>query len=299
MLLKLNSRIMNSLKENENGFFQVHPTPSQKELEEYYSKKYYQAPTVATYAAQYSDEELRLTNIAAEVADKVVADVSSSQSKILFDIGCGEGFFMSFLEKMGWSVYGTDYSEAGIKAQNPHLFEKVTFGNAETDLNNRIAFGEKYTLVNLGNILEHVTDPVYFIRLVKSLVDKDGLLRIVVPNDTSEFQKLLKSLGKSNDEWYCAPDHLSYFNFNSLKNFLTKEGFEVIESFGDFPIEIFLMNDFSNYYKHKKTGPQAHLSRVKIMNYVRNQGLNTYIQWSKALAETKLSRSCILFCKIS
>lgn len=290
---------MNSLKQNEYGFFQVYPTPSQLELEEYYSKKYYQAPTVATYAAQYSNEELRLTNIAAEVADKVVANECPNQRKVLLDIGCGEGFFMSFLEKMGWSVFGTDYSEAGIKAQNPHLFQQVTFGNAEVDINNRIAQGEKYTLVNLGNILEHVTDPIYFIRLIKNLVDKDGLLRIVVPNDNSDFQALLKSLEKSNDEWYCAPDHLSYFNFHSLKNFLTKEGFDVLESFGDFPIEIFLMNDFSNYYKHKETGPQAHFSRVKIVNYVRDQGLDIYLQWSKALAESKLSRSCILYCKIS
>lgn len=290
---------MNSLQQNEYGFFQVYPTPSQKELEEYYSKKYYQAPTVATYAAQYSEQELRLTKIAAEVADNVLTNYSINQNRTLFDIGCGEGFFMSFLEKLGWSVFGTDYSEAGIIAQNPHLFEKVTFGNAETDLINRIELGEKYTLVNLGNILEHVTDPVYLIRLLKNLVDKDGILRIVVPNDTSEFQGLLKSVGKSNDEWYCAPDHLSYFNFNSLNNFVSREGFSVIESFGDFPIEMFLMNDYSNYYKHRDSGSQAHFSRVKIMNYVRDQGLDIYMQWSKALAVTKLSRSCIVYCKIS
>jgi 2-polyprenyl-3-methyl-5-hydroxy-6-metoxy-1,4-benzoquinol methylase len=290
---------MNSLKQNKYGFFQVDSTPSQEKLEEYYSKKYYQAPTVATYAAQYSNEELRLTNIAAEVADYVVASKSPKERKVLFDIGCGEGFFMSFLEKMGWTVCGTDYSEVGIKAQNPQLIERVTFGNAEADLNNRITNGEKYTLVNLGNILEHVKDPIYFIRLIKNLVDKEGLLRVVVPNDTSEFQALLKNLGKSNDEWYCPPDHLSYFNFYSLKNFLNKEGFDVIETFGDFPIEIFLMNDFSNYYRKKETGQQAHLSRIKIMNYVRDQGLDVFMQWSKALAETKLSRSCILFCKIS
>lgn len=289
---------MNSLKKNEYGFFQVTPTPSQKELEEYYSNKYYQAPSVATYTAQYSKDELRLTKIAAEVADFVLTKYSSNPIRTLFDIGCGEGFFMSYLEKLGWSVFGTDYSEAGIKAQNPHLYNKITVGNAEDDLNNRIAEEQKYTLVNLGNILEHVTDPVYFVKLIKNLVDKDGVLRIVVPNDTSEFQKLLKSLGKSNDEWYCAPDHLSYFNFNSLINFVTQEGFKVIETYGDFPIEMYLMNDFSNYYKLKESGPQAHLSRVKIMNFVRDQGLDIYMQWSKALAVTKLSRSCILYCKI-
>jgi 2-polyprenyl-3-methyl-5-hydroxy-6-metoxy-1,4-benzoquinol methylase len=290
---------MNLLQQNEYGFFQVYPTPSQKELEEYYSKKYYQAPTVATYSKYYDDEELRLTKIAAEVADSVLKRTSTNTNDILFDIGCGEGFFMSFLEKLGWSVFGTDYSEAGIKAQNLQLYDKVTFGNAELDLNQRISEGQKFKLVNLGNILEHVTDPITFIRTIKQLIDKDGVLRIVVPNDTSELQGLLKNLGKSKDEWYCAPDHLSYFNFNSLINFVTKEGFTVIDSFGDFPIEMFLINDFSNYYNIKESGPQAHLARVKIMNFVRDQGLDVYMEWSKALAKTKLSRSCIIYCKIS
>jgi 2-polyprenyl-3-methyl-5-hydroxy-6-metoxy-1,4-benzoquinol methylase len=290
---------MNSLKQNEYGFFQVYPTPSQKELEEYYTKKYYQAPTVATYSKHYNEEELRLTQIAAEVADSVLKSTSLNTNSNLFDIGCGEGFFMSFLEQLGWSVYGTDYSEAGIKAQNPQLLSKMTVGNAELDLNRRIAEGQKFKLVNLGNILEHVTDPIYFIRMIKQLIDTDGVLRIVVPNDTSELQALLKSLGKSNDEWYSAPDHLSYFNFNSLTNFITKEGFNVIDSYGDFPIEMFLMNDFSNYYNIKESGPQAHLSRVKIMNFVRDQGLDIYMEWSKTLAKTKLSRSCIIYCKIS
>ncbi|MDF5690830.1 class I SAM-dependent methyltransferase [Aquirufa sp. WAEICH-18A] len=290
---------MISLQENDYGFFQVFPTPSQAELEEYYSKRYYQAPTVATYSKHYNEEELRLTKIAAEVADIVVKNNSLNSEPTLFDIGCGEGFFMSFLEQLGWSVFGTDYSEAGIQAQNPHLFSKVTYGNAELDLNQRILEGQKFKLVNLGNILEHVTDPISFIRTIKQLIDKDGVLRIVVPNDTSEFQGLLKSLGKSKDEWYCAPDHLSYFNFKSLINFVTKEGFSVIDSFGDFPIEMFLMNDFSNYYNIKESGPQAHLARVKIMNFVRDQGLDVYLEWSKALAKTKLSRSCIIYCKIS
>jgi|LauGreDrversion4_2_1035121.scaffolds.fasta_scaffold00235_24 2-polyprenyl-3-methyl-5-hydroxy-6-metoxy-1,4-benzoquinol methylase len=290
---------MNSLHQNEYGFFQVNPIPSQLELEEYYSNKYYQAPIVATYSKHYNEEELRLTKIAAEVANFVLRNNSSNSNLTLFDIGCGEGFFMSFLEQLGWSVHGTDYSEAGINAQNPQLFQKVTVGNAEIDIKNRIAEGQKFKLVNLGNILEHVPDPIYFIRIIKKLIDTDGILRIVVPNDTSELQVLLKSLGKSNDEWFCAPDHLSYFNFNSLTNFITKEGFNVIESYGDFPIEMFLLNDYSNYYKIKESGPQAHLSRVKLMNFVRDQGLDIYIEWSKILAKSKLSRSCIIYCKIS
>ena len=85
---------MNSLKQNEYGFFQVYPTPSQKELEEYYAKRYYQAPAVATYSKHYNEEELRLTQIAAEVANFVLRNYIYNSNLTLFDIGCGEGFFM-------------------------------------------------------------------------------------------------------------------------------------------------------------------------------------------------------------
>lgn len=289
---------MKLLKKNEYGFFQVNPTPSIEELEKYYSEKYYQSPIVATYSKKYSDEELRLTEIAAEVADFVMSKLNVNSKKNLFDIGCGEGFFMYYLQKFGWSVKGTDFSQAGLKAMNPDLLRHTTFGNAYDDLNFRIKDGQKYSLINLGNILEHLVDPIYFIRKVKKLMDNDGVLRIVVPNDSSQFQGLLKKMGKSNDEWYCPPDHLSYFNFDSLKNFVTKEGLCVIDSFGDFPIEIFLMNDFSNYYKNKESGPQAHLARVKIINFIRDQGLESYMEWSKGLSLIKLSRSCIIYCKL-
>jgi hypothetical protein len=47
----------------------------------------------------------------------------------------------------------------------------------------------------------------------------------------------------------------------------------------------------TNYKKAK--------SRVKIMNFVRDQGLDIYMEWSKTLAKSKLSRSCIIYCKIS
>ena len=49
--------------------------------------------------------------------------------KTLFDIGCGEGFFMKEMEKLGWKVQGCDFSNEGIKNQNPYLISKVEFGD--------------------------------------------------------------------------------------------------------------------------------------------------------------------------
>jgi SAM-dependent methyltransferase len=289
---------MYTLKKNSLGFYQVDPMPDEEELQAYYSEKYYQAPVVKTYALNYTEEERKLSQIAPEVADFIFNNESPLKERSLYDIGCGEGFFMDGLHKLGWEVAGTDYSEEGIKNQNPHLYPKVTYKPALDDIQERLSADQKFSLVNLGNILEHVIDPVGFLGEIKNLIHKDGLVRIVVPNDNSEFQELLTNLNFANREWFHPPDHLSYFNFESLKVVLDHTGFNTIRTLGDFPIEMFLLNESSNYYKHKSTGPNAHYSRVIISNYIRERGITAYVKWAETLADIRLSRSCIFYCKV-
>lgn len=284
------------LKEHELGFLQVHPLPSAELLESYYREKYYQSPTVATYAAQYSAEELNLQKIACEVADSVCRPQISSELS-LYDIGCGEGHFLNGMSELGWQVSGTDYSDYGIKSQNPHLLSKTSFGPALEEIDQKIKDGSKYSLINLGNVLEHVLDPIFLLKEIRKLMPENGLLRIVVPNDNSELQNLLFEEGLSNREWFYPPDHLSYFNFKTLHNTLVSTGFETIKMLGDFPIEMQLFNHFSNYYQKPETGREAHKTRVKVINFIRESGLEKYINWSSAMAEVKLSRSCIFFCR--
>jgi len=263
---------MYTLEKNDLDFYQVSPMPGNEELQKYYSEKYYQAPVVKTYSLQYTHEELRFGMIAPEVADYIFSQDAERVEKTLYDIGCGEGFFMDSMQKLGWTVSGTDFSEAGIKNQNPHLYSNVTYRSALEDIQDRISKNEKFTMVNLGNILEHVTDPIVILKEVKNLVHKNGFLRIVVPNDSSEFQALIFDLKLSDNNWFVPPDHLSYFNFETLPGVLAHTGYETVRKLGDFPIELFLLNENGNYYKNKQTGPGAHFARVTASNFIHERG---------------------------
>jgi 2-polyprenyl-3-methyl-5-hydroxy-6-metoxy-1,4-benzoquinol methylase len=83
-------------------------------LNEYYAQKYYQNPSVATYALSYSEDELRLQYYVCKMNNKLFEVQFPNANKSFYDIGCGEGFFMKGLMDCGWSVYGVDYSIAGI-----------------------------------------------------------------------------------------------------------------------------------------------------------------------------------------
>ena len=67
---------------------------------------------------------------------------------------------------------------------------------------------------------------------------------------------------------------------------------------GDFPIELFLTNEHSNYLKDRSKGKAAHVSRVVISKLIYQRGLDKYIKWSEGLAAAGIGRTCIAFAVI-
>lgn len=293
----MQKKIKYKLKKHKLGFYQIYPLPNQKDLEKYYREKYYQKPEVATYSRSYSGPELLLGKTACEVTNFIVSKMGIRGPKTVFDIGCGEGFFLQGLKKLNWKISGTDFSCEGVRLHNPNILKKIQFGPAEIILRQLKRRKKKFSLINLGNILEHVINPILLLKEVFPLLEKGGILRVVVPNDKSGFQALLKKEKRSNESWIHPPDHLSYFNFETLCSVLTYCKFKPIYKLGDFPIEFFLLNKYSNYENRKKYGSEAHFARVKTVNYVRSRGIINYIQWASGLAAGGTSRSCIVFAK--
>lgn len=284
-----------TLKRHPLGYLSVFPVPEVDALNDYYAQKYYQNPSVATYALQYSEDELTLLMLACRVTNQLYENQFPGKNKSLYDIGCGEGFFMKGLLDMGWSVCGVDYSIAGIEKHNPEVAQYVKTGDAILDIEEKAASQQKFHLINLGNVLEHVIDPLALLKKISRLLLSDGMLRIVVPNDNSALQNILVKQKMASFEWVHPPDHLSYFNFDNLPAVLEATGYKVSQMLGDFPIELFLTNEYSNYVTDRTKGKVAHQSRVMISNLIAEKGLQNYIHWSTGLAAAGIGRTCICF----
>lgn len=277
---------------NPLGFYEVLPKPSVEDIGRYYKNKYYQRPQ-GSYAVNYEIEELKHFHNVAKVACEVSSMLRLEPS--LLDLGCGEGYFSKAFKSFGWDVQCCDYSEYGIKTHNEELLGFFSVGDIHSVLDKLSNAGELFGLINLQNVLEHVIDPVDLLIKIRPLLGERSALRIRVPNDYSDFQLRLVDKGHTTNTWFSPPEHLSYFNSEGLSNLLVHCGYKVESLQADFPIELFLANPHSNYWKDRSLGKGAHLTRVFCENFLIEKDIKTYIDYSEAAGKLGFGRELIVY----
>jgi SAM-dependent methyltransferase len=237
---------------------------------------YYQNPQ-GTYQAEYSVQEQSQRKLRIKLLEDFVnlnSEDSPEGGKKFLDVGCGEGYVLSHFKSIGWEVTGLDFSTHGARRNNPDIEQCIIQGDVYASLENLKTSELKYHGIFLGNILEHVLNPEALIDSIYPLLEEGGLLCITVPNDFSILQNYLIESGKvTKPYWLAFPDHLNYFDLQSLTNLLSARGLPVIDHFADFPIDWFLVNPQSNYVSDISKGKSAHNSRV-ILDSMINESTN-------------------------
>ncbi|MEM7102971.1 MAG: class I SAM-dependent methyltransferase [Bacteroidota bacterium] len=288
------------VKLNQYGFYTLTKVPSKKELEDYYANKYYQADT-HRYKHRYSEKEIQYFYNKIEQKHKNLLHldlISTNQRNRLLDVGCGEGFTLKYFKKAGWDVTGLDYSDFGCRMINPDCVDNLIQGDVDQNISQLLEKGEKFDLIWLDNVLEHLIDPLKTLQEVKALTNPSGALVIEVPNDFSIVQNaLLESEFIDDPFWIVSPDHISYFNKKGLINLCDAAGWDHKMIIGDFPIDFFLFNNFSNYKKQKETGKQAHKARIEIENLLHELPTDKVNHFYHAMADLGIGRQLIGFFK--
>jgi 2-polyprenyl-3-methyl-5-hydroxy-6-metoxy-1,4-benzoquinol methylase len=188
-----------------------------------------------------------------------------------------------------------DYSSYGIKQQNPELLGTFEKGSLIDSIEECVDREECFSFINLQNVLEHVINPEALLIRLKEIVSSNGLIRIQVPNDYSSFQKLLLEKGQTKETWFAPPEHLHYFTIESLKKLAKKLGYSICQTMTDFPIELFLLNESSNYTKDRSVGKYAYQSKVQVNNFISSKGCEQAVNFFSSCAEVDLGRNIILY----
>jgi 2-polyprenyl-3-methyl-5-hydroxy-6-metoxy-1,4-benzoquinol methylase len=280
------------------GYFEVENKPSELELSEYYSKKYFQnhANKINKYQEKYAATDIDfINNKIANKYELIRQKAGSKKIDSFIDIGCGEGFALSFFSKKGIKSLGVDFSDFGIKNQNPDQLTNFRQGNVLTEIDKLIAEEKTFDLLWLDNVLEHVINPENLLKKCYQLCNPEGFVIIEVPNDFSNYQNFLLSEELiKKQHWQITPDHLNYFSPESLTNICNGFGFELTSQMTDFPIQLFLLNDNSNYYENPSNGKQAHKSRLLFEKYLKSANSDEQIvKLYEVLHETGLGRQII------
>jgi len=281
------------------GFYQASPTPSQDELDHYYREEYFQVCKSDSYSHDYSEGEMQFILTQPVVADYVWKQVGNKPVGKLIDIGCGEGFFARYFYDHGWKIECCDLSSFAIERHNPEILSFFTKNNILKELDEKITDNKKYDFINLSNVLEHVREPVILLERMKKIMGRNSMLRIKVPNDFSAFQQILLDSSRiSSEYWFDPPGHLNFFTLTSLKEVLTSCGFRIVKILTDFPIELFLLNKYSNYVVDKSKGAEAHNARVVMERYLMDHGTEKYVDFMSISAEVGLGRTIIVFADV-
>jgi len=287
---------------NSRGFMEIIPKPTLEQLRVYYASHYYQEAQ-GSYEMSYSPEELSWIlgkiKLRRLFVEQYLTRIGESH-KTLLDVGAGEGFGMAEFLKSGWLVRGLDYSSYGVSSHNPDVFPFLRTGDIYELLEEELMNQTPPTCVLLQNVLEHVLDPDQLLKLLHQILTRDperhGILVVVVPNDFSDFQSRLRKLGHiQSDYWVSPPEHLSYFNRHNLNAFMKDSGFKKEAEIGDAPVEVFLLNEVSNYRSDPTVGKAAHRARIDLETFVNNSDWAKAFRYWESSLEVGLARNIVGF----
>lgn len=138
----------------------------------------------------------------------------------ILDIGCGTGGFLTAFRDKDWQVLGTEISKEAASYSGKTYGFPVKIGDLlEIDFSK-----EKFDVIVINGVLEHVFSPRETLEKVSQLLSDDGLLAIVVPNIESLGFKIFKG-----DWWPLQPPrHLYHFSPKTITILLQKTGFKVL-----------------------------------------------------------------------
>lgn len=140
-----------------------------------------------------------------------------NENDTILDIGCGSGALTIDLAKKAKKVTGIDINEKNIKeGQRKYSASNIEYvvGDA-TNYN----FSEKFDVIILSNVLEHIEDRIKFLKKTKKLAPKILIRAPMIDRDWITLYK--KELGV---EWRLDRTHYIEYAMDNFKSELIQAG---------------------------------------------------------------------------
>ena len=281
-------------------FIHIIPVPSDQELNSFYDNEFYQK-TKSNYISK-NENEMDYWDLVFDEKLVTIEKLISSKSKRILDIGSGPGFFLRRAKRRGWNVIGVEPSPLASNYANKQniptiqkFFQEVTPSEIG-----------KFDAIHTFDVLEHVNNPIAVIEKAYSLLKKNGVIVVEVPNDFNPLQKLAQKTLKKKEWWITLSSwsknsgniqHLNYFNFSSISDLLKRTGFKIIIKESTFPLELFLLMG-QDYIKNPKIGKKIHLGRIQLeKNFEKGNAVQMKKIIYQKLAEVGIGRTAIIYAK--
>lgn len=201
------------------GFLFLNPRPTKNEI-----GKYYESQEYISHSNKKNGILNKLYHLIRSINHKKKYQIITSYIKegSILDIGCATGEFLNFFKGKNWYTTGVEPNENALN------FAKENYGlNVyDEEFLNRTDT-EKYDVITMWHVLEHVHDINQRIEQVKNLLNNNGILVIAVPNPESYDAQKYQEFWAGFD----LPRHLYHFSQKCLEQLLKNYNFNLIKTY--------------------------------------------------------------------
>ncbi len=195
-------------------FLNFDPTPTF--LKEYYAEDFFNDTGKKHGYSHYENES---KSFHATFLERIKQIRKFSDGGSLLDVGCATGTFLEAASKY-WDVSGSEISAYAAKMARQKGFEVYEGGVEELK-----HLTTQFDVVTMWDVIEHVAQPVKTIKLIGNIVKPGGIVALT----TGDVGSLVARLSGRKWHLYNIPQHLSYFDTDTIRKLLEQGGFTAKE----------------------------------------------------------------------
>ena len=185
-----------------------------------YSKDFYEKEYHQTYITHvepdaldpeaYYKKMLKSTKIWADKVNKMLTG-----EETVLDVGCSTGHFLELIRSKAKAVYGNELNKKEIA----FCREQLSLDVSDEPLEKRFDKGT-FDFITLIYVLEHIAEPVEFLKDLKQFLKPDGKFIILVPNAMDPLVNFY-DIPEFRSFYFCI-EHLFYFTPETLQLLFNK-----------------------------------------------------------------------------
>lgn len=194
------------------GLVFQNPMPLAEELRERYSEEYFDYE-ITNEANFFSLMRETLRDVDFEEVES-----SAPGPKRFLDVGCATGMLIEYVKTRGWEESGVEVCVPAAEYGRRERKVDIVSGSLE-----EADFPSQYfSVVHFSHLIEHIPDPVRFMREIIRITAPGGRCIVTTPNIRG-FQSLLMG-----PRWRSAiPDHVVLYSKRTLRRLLEEAGLTV------------------------------------------------------------------------
>ncbi len=128
----------------------------------------------------------------------------------LLDVGCGAGQFLLRACEAGYRGTGIDLDPRAVAFARDELGLDVRSASLD-----QLPLEEKFDIVTMFGVLEHIAEPLDFLRSIRQRISSGGEILIGVPNVAS-LNRWISRLSRHDWDMFLEPGHLYHYDIRTL-----------------------------------------------------------------------------------